>query len=270
MLLWVVSLLYLVPYSVSHTVSGCGQVRLVCEEDSMIVVQEASFTPVEHKQECQDKAMMVNNGDILQAVVGRCNGERVCVVDIAADLPESAGWGRGRTGVKYSCQESIHSYCGGRVAVGGEGGYISSPGYPRYYLGGRECVWTMMGKEGQKIMLEVVDLSLRETGEECTDSVIVREKDNTLLTLCGGQRLPVSLVSSGHQVEVRMVVKASLQAVYPRRGLLLQYRVVGCPSPSPIAEGEVIQVNTSHAVLQCNTGHVLQHSLASVQHLYCR
>merc|ERR1712224_120191 len=28
-------------------------------------------------------------------------------------------------------------------------------------------------------------------------------------------------------------------------------------------------VNTSHAVLQCNTGHVLQHSLASVQHLYC-
>ena len=91
-----------------------------------------------------------------------------------------------------------------------------------------------------------------------------------LLSVCGVLTRPVSLVSSSHQVEVRMVVKASLQAVYPRRGLLLQYRVVGCPSPSPIAEGEVIQVNTSHAVLQCNTGHVLQHSLASVQHLYCR
>ena len=270
LLLLLLLCMYLVPGSVSYRVSGCGQVRLVCEEGSKVVVSEASFTPVYDEKECQEEVMMVNNGDILSAVVGRCNGERECVVDMAVELPESAGWGRGRTGVRYSCQENIHSYCGGRVTVGGEGGYISSPGYPRYYLGGRECVWTMVGEEGQKIKLEVADLSLRGTGEECSDSVVVREEDKTLVTLCGGQRLPVSLVSSLHQVEVRMVVSASMQAVYPRRGLLLHYTVQGCPSPPHISEGRIVVVNTSQAVIQCNTGHVLQYSLAPVQYLYCR
>ena len=81
---------------------------------------------------------------------------------------------------------------------------------------------------------------------------------------------PVSLVSSSHQVEVRMVVSASMQAVYPRRGLLLHYSLQGCPSPPSIAEGKVVRVNSSHAVLHCNTGHVLQHSLKTGATMYCR
>ena len=91
-----------------------------------------------------------------------------------------------------------------------------------------------------------------------------------LHSVCGELTRPVSLVSSSHQVEVRMVVSASMQAVYPRRGLLLHYTVQGCASPPHISEGRIVVVNTSQAVIQCNTGHVLQYSLVPVQYLYCR
>ena len=165
------------------TMSGCGRVVLRCEEGSMVVAREASFTPDwEGVGECGEESHAVNNLDIWRAVVMRCNGVvgGECVFDLAVDFPESVSWGRGRTTVRYSCQESIASQCGGRVDVVGEE-YISSPGYPRYYLGGRECVWTMVGEEGQKIKLEVADLSLRETGEECQDSVLIKEDGVTMV-----------------------------------------------------------------------------------------
>ena len=103
-------------YSPVLTVSGCGQVRLVCEAGQMMVVREASFTPLVGEEECQGGGPVGdNNQDILLAVVRRCNGDREaeCVFDIGVDLPESVSWGRGRTSVRYSCQESIHTYCGG-------------------------------------------------------------------------------------------------------------------------------------------------------------
>ena len=92
--------------------------------------------------------------------------------DLSSDLKESVSWGKGRTDLGYSCEAGVLSYCGGRVSVSGEG-YISSPGYPRYYLGGRECIWNIMAETGQRIELEVVDLALRDTGEKCEDSVQV-------------------------------------------------------------------------------------------------
>ena len=34
-------------------------------------------------------------------------------------------------------------------------------GYPEFYLGGRECVWSLVAAEGQTIILMLADLSLR-------------------------------------------------------------------------------------------------------------
>ena len=215
---------------------------------------------------------MANNQDIWRAVVRRCNGDRgtECVFDMGVDLPESASWGRGRTDVRYECEESVHSYCGGRVD-GAEEGYISSPGYPRYYLGGRECVWTLIVGRGQRIQLEVTDLSLRQagTGGQCQDEVTVKEEGDTLLQLCGDLIQPVTLLSTTNQVEVRMRTGASRQQLYPRRGLLLHFTPHGCAAPPPIAEGSIVQHNASLATLTCNPGHVLQSSLAPVARLSC-
>ena len=124
------------------TASGCGIVKLRCEDGTMtmMVVREAFFTPdwrgVEECDGGGEGLGVNNNHDMWRAVVARCNGHRdtECVFDMGVDHPESVSWGRGRTDVKYFCENNVHSYCGGRVDGVGEG-YISSPGYP-----GREGV----------------------------------------------------------------------------------------------------------------------------------
>ncbi len=38
-------------------------------------------------------------------------------------------------------------------------GYLTSPGYPKYYLGGRECVWSLQAAAGQTISIQLWDVS---------------------------------------------------------------------------------------------------------------
>ena len=40
-------------------------------------------------------------------------------------------------------------------------GYIISPGYPKYYLGGRDCVWTLHAPVRQIIQVNLLDLNLQ-------------------------------------------------------------------------------------------------------------
>ena len=216
-------------------------------------------------------SLLHNNRDILLAVVRRCSGVRdgQCTFDMSRDLAESVSWGRGRTDLGYSCEAGVLSYCGGRVTVSGEG-YISSPGYPRYYLGGRECVWTILAEQGQRIELEVVDLALRDTGDQCEDTVQVREEGLTLMSLCGDLDGRANVVSNSRGVELRMRTAPSGQSLYPHRGLLLHYNVRGCPTPGPIADGRVeVSHDGATATLHCNTDHVLQSSLTQSQVLTC-
>ena len=62
--------------------------------------------------------------------------------------------------VRYSCEKEVSSYCGGILTVSAPG-YVSSPAYPKYYLGGRDCIWTLTAGKGQRIEVAVLDLSLR-------------------------------------------------------------------------------------------------------------
>ena len=211
--------------------------------------------------------------DILLAVVRRCSGVRsgLCTFDLSTDLAESQSWGGGRTELGYSCEAGVLSYCGGRVSVSGEG-YISSPGYPSYYLGGRECVWTIQAQPGQRIRLEVVDLALRDPGQagQCEDSVEVKEEGLSLLSLCGDLQGRANVASSSRQVELRMRTAASKQSLYPHRGLLLHYSVQGCPTPGPVADGEVeVEADGQTARLSCLPDHVLQASLSQTARLQC-
>ena len=116
--------------------------------------------------------------------------------------------------VMYTCEAGVVSYCGGRVEVAGPG-YLSSPGYPRYYLAGRECVWTLAAGRGQILSLQVIklqprllimlaqvtDLSLRTT-PDCADSLLVVEDGVRLLQLCGGtaSQGENTVISSSSQV----------------------------------------------------------------------
>ena len=204
-------------------------------------------------------------------MVRKCSGVRSgrCTFDLRTELAESVSWGGGRIDLGYSCQAGVLSYCGGRVSVSGEG-FISSPGYPRYYLGGRECVWTIQAEQGQRIELEVVDLALRDTGDQCEDSVQVREEGLTLMSLCGDLEGRADVASTSRQVELRMRTAASKQSLYPDRGLLLHYAVRGCPTPGPIAEGRVkVSEDGRSAEVECEAEHVVQSSLTQASRLTC-
>ena len=266
--------------NIERLATSCeAELHLECEEGEMIVVHEAAFTPDRGHCDVLDavgSAVMEvgelhNNRDILLAVVRKCSGVRggACTFNMLTDLAESQSWGRGRTDIGYSCEAGVLSYCGGRVSVSGEG-YISSPGYPRYYLGGRECIWNIMADLGQKIELDVVDLALRDTGGECEDKVEVREEGLTLMSLCGDLEGRAGLVSSSRGVELRMRTAPSGQSLYPHRGLLLHYNVQGCPTPGPIADGRVeVAGDGLTASLHCDPEHVLQSSLTQSLELSC-
>ena len=258
-------------------VSSCDDnaVSLQCHgPGEMIVVTGASFTP----GQCPDTNTLVsletltNNRDILAAVVKQCNGVRQgqCQFDLHKALAESVSWGSGKLDVEYRCESNVLSYCGGRVTVTGQG-YISSPGYPSYYLGGRECVWTIVAEPGQRIRVEVVDLALRDTGDKCEDSVEVREEGMVLLSLCAGTlQGRADILSSSPTLELRMRTAPSGQSLYPQRGLLLHYSVQGCPTPGPIADGSVeVSGDGDQATLVCDHDHVLQSSLTQSQLLSC-
>jgi hypothetical protein len=62
------------------------------------------------------------------------------------------------TSLLLRCEESVSSYCGGRVEADSPG-YLTSPGYPKYYLGGRECVWSLQAAAGQTISIQLLDVS---------------------------------------------------------------------------------------------------------------
>ena len=184
------------------------------------------------------------------------------------DLPASSSWARGKTEVRYTCEDSVYSYCGGKVD-GTVEAHISSPGYPNYYLGGRECVWTIVVGKGQKIQIELSDLSLRMRGEKCEDVLVIKEDKKTLLSLCGDLKTQIKTLSTTNMVEVTMRTASSPQQVYPHRGLLLHYTPYGCSILPPIAEGSSVQHNSSHATITCNLGHVLLSTLLPVTNLHC-
>lgn len=59
-------------------------------------------------------------------------------------------------------EAAVRRYCNQEVKViAGEGGYVNTPGYPLYYLGGSTCGWTFRTLPGQRIVLTFHDLNIR-------------------------------------------------------------------------------------------------------------
>ena len=81
-----------------------------------------------------------------------------------------------------------------------------SPVYPKYYVGGRRCKWTLRADPGQRIQLRFLDISLREEmspSSQCTDSIRVTERGRNLLSMCGESKQDIVLLSEANKLEVR-------------------------------------------------------------------
>jgi len=204
------------------------------------------------------------NLEIRDEVVKQCSGaERSsCRFNLKQSLPHLSL--DGGLEVQYTCARNVYSYCGGNVQAV-SGGYISSPGYPKYYLGGRPCVWILAGGAGQTIRLEILDADLRS--EDCIEIL-----DNGLVIgkECGKLVEIKQFRSTGHSLIIRTVNKEDKQQLQSRRGVLLKYKTIGCASPPGIADGKLISSNGSIAEFACNKGHVFKSTLTSFKTMVCR
>ncbi|XP_011505570.1 PREDICTED: uncharacterized protein LOC105368282 isoform X2 [Ceratosolen solmsi marchali] len=167
--------------------------------------------------------------DFRDTINRRCSGHHHCQYKVMSDHPEALFWIPANIRIKYACipETSVYKYCNAEVNVpNNEGGYLKSPGYPLYYLGGITCGWTFRSIPGQRIVLTFHDLSIRdhEADGSCIDIVRVRDDGNTLFESCG-TAAGVKIISNTNVVTLNLVASARL---YPARGFFLQYQ--GCPN----------------------------------------
>ncbi|XP_041971178.1 uncharacterized protein LOC121727404 [Aricia agestis] len=205
----------------------------------------------------------------------RCTGVNHCSFLLGQDYPRSRRWSPGVVYIKYACFDdlvSIH-YCNREVSLAASGpdseGYVRTPGYPHYYVGDR-CRWRLQATE-QRIRLTFLDVSLRSIGpfeKKCTDYITVTDGNGeTLLSTCDQVNLPLRVTSLTDSVEIS--VEAQSKGAYPKRGILMHYKSVGCvPLPAP-SNGYLVYRNRHVAHYMCNVNHVYVDTRQRARVIWC-
>ena len=86
----------------------------------------------------------------------------------------------------------MNSYC--NIKLTDSFGYVSNPGYPKFYPP-YDCKWKIIGYPGQRIEIQILDLSLKEprftsnkkllNNYECTDNLAIVDMNVRRMMLCG-------------------------------------------------------------------------------------
>ncbi|CAH2988492.1 unnamed protein product [Chilo suppressalis] len=206
----------------------------------------------------------------------RCTGVNHCNFVLAEDYPAAADWTLGVVYIKYACFDdtlSVH-YCNRevQVAVSGEDseGYIRTPGYPNFYVGD-VCRWRLRADPEQRLRVTLLDVSLRSVGpfeESCMDYVSVQDSNgDSLLSSCEQVELPLQLTSTTNTVEV--LVEAKSKGAYPKRGVLLHYKSVGCVTLPAPSDGYLVYRNEEVAHYMCNVNYVFADTRQRARLLWC-
>ena len=104
-----------------------------------------------------------------------------------------------------------------------------SPVYPKYYVGGRRCKWTLRSDPGQRIQLRFLDISLREevsqsSHPQCADSIRVTERGRNLLSMCGESKQDIVLLSDANKLEASLIQVISEVFFFLRTHLRTNFR----------------------------------------------
>ncbi|CAG9784646.1 unnamed protein product [Diatraea saccharalis] len=168
---------------------------------------------------------------------------------------------------------SVH-YCNRevQVAVSGEDseGYIRTPGYPNFYVGD-VCRWRLRASPEQHIRVTLLDVSLRSVGpfeDSCVDYVSVQDSNgDSMLSSCEQVDLPLRLTAATNVVDV--LVEAKSKGAYPKRGVLLHYKSIGCVTLPAPSNGYLVYRNEEVAHYMCNVNHVFIDTRQRARLLWC-
>ncbi|XP_028038401.1 uncharacterized protein LOC114249128 [Bombyx mandarina] len=206
----------------------------------------------------------------------RCTGVNHCNFLLSEDYPPSSSWSPGVVYIKYACFDdtiSLH-YCNRELRIAEWGaeseGYIRTPGYPHFYVGD-ECRWRLIANPEQRIRVTFLDVSLRSIGpfeNECKDFVSVQDSNgDNLLYSCEQADMPIKLTSTTNTVEV--AVEARSKGAYPKRGVLLHYKSIGCVTLSAPSRGYLVYRNEDVAHYMCNVNFVFVDTQQRARLLWC-
>ncbi|XP_053602780.1 uncharacterized protein LOC128670809 isoform X2 [Plodia interpunctella] len=206
----------------------------------------------------------------------RCTGVNHCNFILQEDYPPAVRWPLGVVYIKYACFDdtlSVH-YCNREVLVAESGpdseGYIRTPGYPNFYIGD-ECRWRIRVPSEQRLRITLMDVSLRTIGpfeNSCTDYISVRESNgDTMFSSCDQVDLPLRLTSSTDTVDV--VVDAKSKGAYPKRGVLLHYKSIGCITIPPPSDGYLVYRTEDVAHYMCHVNFVFADTQQRARMLWC-
>ncbi|CAB3248202.1 unnamed protein product [Arctia plantaginis] len=210
------------------------------------------------------------------AIKCRCTGVNHCNFLLLEDYPPSKSWSPGAVYIKYACFDdtlSVH-YCNRAVSIAEVGsdseGYIRTPGYPHFYVGD-VCRWRLKANPEQKVRVTFLDVSLRSIGpfeNHCTDYVTVEDQNgNSLLHSCEQVELPLRLTSITNVVDVAVAAKS--KGAYPKRGVLLHYKSIGCVTLRAPSNGYLVYRNEDVAHYMCNVNFVFNDTRERARLLWC-
>ncbi|XP_071550404.1 uncharacterized protein [Panulirus ornatus] len=214
-------------------------------------------------------------GSFLQYINKQCGGQTECKFSVGRHVPaalqDQDQWKGGVLRVIYDCvhKSDFHRVCGSEVWA--QTGWVQSVGYPEYYLGDPGvCTITIRVDEGQRVMLTISDLSIREivqpSEDSCRDSLSVTEGSKQLFHQCGETNQPLRITSEGSEMNLTLTATST---VFPKRGYLAYFQALGCETLITPEDGYRVFRNATHAEYLCCVHHVFPDTLARHRLLQC-
>ncbi|GAB6022059.1 hypothetical protein CHUAL_006205 [Chamberlinius hualienensis] len=258
-------------------------VQIQCQSRlSTIAVYNATFVSInatydQERPNCDRIRSLAEGGnvtctdDVRLIVNQRCSGVSSCIFTVTDLVPREC-FGAGILSLVYGCVSAadVVRHCGMNVVGNTAEGFIQNPGYPNYYSR-MKCKWTVSGDAGQTVLVSVLDMSLLATtagqsAVDCRDSLQLFDGQLKTMHACGWDNAYLHTFQSNSN-EVTIVFNS--QDVWPSRGFLIYYRVLGCATlPAPM-HGYLVYRNTSLAHYMCCARHVFVDDYKRNKILFC-
>ncbi|XP_044743304.1 uncharacterized protein LOC123305600 [Chrysoperla carnea] len=116
-----------------------------------------------------------------------------------------------------------------------------------------------------------VDISLRinytQDGFTCVDQLSVIDNSRSIYNSCLEEVSLQPMMSSSSQVDINLEIKS--KKMFPKRGVLLYYKGIGCPTLDPPIDGYLIDRNETIAEYMCNVGYIFHETQSRIFILRC-